>query len=52
MRQNCGEQARDIISMEEYLEKRQAMRDQKAADQTLRTEEAASALKLAALLYV
>lgn len=52
MRQNCGEQARDIISMEEYLEKRQAMRDRETADQALRTEEAANALKLAALLYV
>ena len=52
MRQNSNGKTRDIISMEEYLKKRQAITPPAARQQTERTEEPETALKLAELLYV
>ena len=52
MRQNNSETAGNMISMEEYLKKRQAITPPAARQQTERTEEPETALKLAELLYV
>ena len=52
MRHDSKEKTRDIISMEEYLKKRQAITPPAARQQTERTEEPETALKLAELLYV
>ena len=51
MRQNSDGKARDIITMEEYLKKRQAIKKQ---EDTVRTDRprGADALRLAELLYV
>ena len=52
MRQNSNETAGNMISMEEYLKKRQAMTPPAARWQTEGKEEPVTALKLAELLYV
>lgn len=52
MRQNSDGKARDIITMEEYLKKRQAMKKKKAGEKADTDLNAAAALKLAELLYV
>ena len=52
MRQNSNETAGNMISMEEYLKRRQAMTPPAARWQTEGTEEPETALKLAELLYV
>ena len=52
MRQNSNETAGKMISMEEYLKKRQAMTPPAARWQTEGKEEPVTALKLAELLYV
>ena len=52
MRQNSDETAGNMISMEEYLKRRQAMTPPAARWQTEGTEEPETALKLAELLYV
>ena len=52
MRQNSNETAGNMISMEEYLKRRQAMTPSAERGQTEGTEEPETALKLAELLYV
>ena len=52
MRQSFKGKTRDIISMEEYLKKRQAMKKKKAGEKADTDLNAAAALKLAELLYV
>ncbi len=52
MRQDNMEPARNMISMEEYLKKRQAIKKGSTADKTEFRETAASALQLAELLFV
>lgn len=52
MRQDSGKTARNMISMEEYLKKRQAIRMRETARGTDRAQSAAEALKLAEMLYV
>ena len=52
MRQSFRGKTRDIISMEEYLQKRQAMKKKKAGEKADTDLNAAAALKLAELLYV
>lgn len=52
MRHGSEGKSRDIISMEEYLKKRQAMTPPAARWQTEGKEEPVTALKLAELLYV
>lgn len=52
MRQNSSETAGNMISMEEYLKKRQAMKKKKAGEKADTDLNAAAALKLAELLYV
>ncbi len=52
MRQNSSETAGNMISMEEYLKRRQAMTPPAARWQTEGAEEPETALKLAELLYV
>lgn len=51
MRHDSEGRSRDIISMEEYLKKRQAINLKKSTKKEGQPEEAA-ALKLAELLYV
>ena len=52
MRQNSNQTAENMISMEEYLKKRQAMAPPAVRWQTEGTKEPETALKLAELLYV
>ena len=52
MRQNSSETAVNMISMEEYLKKRQAMTPSAERWQRKGTEEPVTALKLAELLFV
>lgn len=52
MRQNSNETAGNMISMEEYLKRRQAMTPSATGWQTESTEEPETALRLAELLYV
>ncbi len=52
MRQNSNETAANMISMEEYLKRRQAMTPPAGRWQTENTEDTERALKLAELLYV
>ncbi len=52
MRQSFEGKTRDIISMEEYLKKRQAIKKKKAGGKADADMNAAAALKLAELLYV
>ena len=52
MRQSFKGQPRDIITMEEYLKKRQAMRKRRPSEKAGADERAATALKLAEILYV
>ena len=52
MCQNSNETAENMISMEEYLKKRQAMAPPAVRLQTEGTKEPETALKLAELLYV
>ena len=52
MRQNSDGKARDIITMEEYLKKRQAMRKRRPGGKADAEERLAAALKLAEILCV
>ena len=52
MRQDSRKTTANMITMEEYLKKRQAITPPAARQQTERTEELETALKLAELLYV
>ena len=52
MRQDSRKTAANMISMEEYLKKRQAMKKKKAGEKADTDLNAAAALKLAELLYV
>lgn len=52
MRQDNMEPARNMISMEEYLKKRQAIKQGNTTDKKEFRETAASALQLAELLFV
>lgn len=52
MRQNSNESAGNMISMEEYLKRRQTMTPPAGRRQTESAEETETALKLAELLYV
>ena len=52
MRQSFKGETRDIITMEEYLKKRQAMTPSAERWQRKGTEEPVTALKLAELLFV
>lgn len=52
MRQNSNEAAGNMISMEEYLKKRQAMTSSAASWQTENAKETETALKLVELLLV
>ena len=52
MRQSFEGKTRDIISMEEYLKKRQTIKKKKAGGKADADMNAAAALKLAELLYV
>ncbi len=52
MRQNSNETAGNMISMEEYLKRRQAMTPPAGRWQTESAEDTERALKLAELLYV
>lgn len=51
MRQSFKGETRDIITMEEYLKKRQAIKRQENTERTDRPR-GADALKLAEMLYV
>ncbi len=50
MRQDSGKTAGNMITMEEYLKKRQAIRRSEEAQNAADRQEAPSALKLAELL--
>ena len=52
MREDSRETAGNMISMEEYLRKRQAIRRRERAQRTDREQETEDALKLTELLYV
>ena len=52
MRQNSSGKVRNMISMEEYLKKRQALRSQETEKRAELSGENASALKLAEILMV
>lgn len=52
MRQDIKENSRDIITMEEYLKKRQAMRARETAAGAGGEKNPVSALKMAELLYI
>ncbi|HJA67877.1 hypothetical protein [Lachnoclostridium sp. An169] len=52
MRQNSDGRVRNMISMEEYLKRRQALRKQDPGKRAGLSEEEASALKLAGILFV
>ena len=52
MRQNSNGKTRDIISMEEYLKKRQAIKRKENAGRADLNTGLMTALKLAELLYV
>ena len=52
MRQNSNGKTRDIISMEEYLKKRQAIKGKENAGRADLNTGLMTALKLAELLYV
>ena len=52
MREDSRETARNMIAMEEYLRKRQAIRRRERAQRTDREQETEDALKLTELLYV
>ena len=52
MRQDNNETAGNMISMEEYLKKRQALRSQETEKRAELSGENASALKLAEILMV
>ena len=52
MRQDSNSEIRNLISMEEYLRKRQAQRQQDAKKGAVVSEEDASALRLAGILLV
>ncbi|HJC75243.1 MAG TPA: hypothetical protein H9697_09930 [Candidatus Mediterraneibacter faecavium] len=52
MRQNSDETPGNMISMEEYLKRRQAVAPPAARRQTKGADEPETALKLAELLYV
>ena len=52
MREDSRETARNMISMEEYLKKRQAIRRRERSQRADRERETEEALKLTELLYV
>lgn len=52
MREDSRETARNMISMEEYLRKRQAIRRRERSQRADRERETEEALKLTELLYV
>lgn len=52
MREDSRETAGNMISMEEYLRKRQAIRRRERGQRTDRERETVAALKLTELLYV
>lgn len=52
MRHDSRGKSRDIISMEEYLKKRQAINMRESTKKAGQLQEEAAALKLADLLYV
>ena len=52
MRQDSRKTTADMITMEEYLKKRQAIKKKKAGGKADADMNAAAALKLAELLYV
>lgn len=52
MRQNSSDKSRIVISMEEYLKKRQAIKPSAATLTAEEGERAAAALKLAELLLI
>ena len=52
MRQESPEETGNLLSMEEYLRKRQAVKRSEGSGKEARWPDAASALKIAELLYV
>ena len=52
MRDDSKKTPGNMISMEEYLKKRQAIRQRERAQKTKREQEAETVLKLTELLYV
>lgn len=52
MRDDSKKTTGNMISMEEYLKKRQAIRQREPAQKTKREQEAETVLKLTELLYV
>lgn len=52
MHHNSSETASNVITMEEYLKRRQAIRQNEISPRSEREQAAASALKLAEILFV
>ena len=52
MHQDNSEAASDVITMEEYLKRRQAIRQREISSRSEREQAAASALKMAEILFV